>query len=338
MKRCLELARKGKSSVAPNPMVGAVVVYDDKIIGEGYHRKYGESHAEVHAIHSVEDKTLLEKSTLYVNLEPCSHSGKTPPCCELISSYKIPKVVIGCGDTSSKVNGKGITHLKNKGIEVKCGVLKEESMRLNRRFFTFQHQKRPYIILKWAESADGFMDRRRDKNEKGINWISRPNTKLVTHQWRSEEACILVGRKTIENDNPSLTTREVNGPNPVRLVIDPSLKLKKEYKVFNDDAQTYLFNYLKNQRKDNVSHIKVGKENFLSEMLTFIYDQKWNSILVEGGASTINQFLEKNLWDEARVIIGKPQFNSGLRSPVLKQNTFSVVTFNDDKVKTYLND
>ena len=198
MKRCLELARKGKSSVAPNPMVGAVVVYNDKIIGEGYHRKYGESHAEVHAIHSVEDKSLLEKSTLYVNLEPCSHTGKTPPCCELISSYKIPKVVIGCRDTSSKVNGKGITHLKNKGIEVKCGVLEEESIRLNKRFFTFQHKKRPYIILKWAESADGFMDRRRDKNEKGINWISKPNTKLVTHQWRSEEACILWEEKQLK--------------------------------------------------------------------------------------------------------------------------------------------
>ncbi len=338
MKRCLELARKGKSSVAPNPMVGAVVVYNDKIIGEGYHRKYGESHAEVHAIHRVEDKSLLEKSTLYVNLEPCSHTGKTPPCCELISSYKIPKVVIGCRDTSSKVNGKGITHLKNKGIVVKCGVLEEESIRLNKRFFTFQHQKRPYIILKWAESADGFMDRRRDKNEKGINWISKPNTKLVTHQWRSEEACILVGRITVEIDNPSLTTREVNGPNPIRLIIDPNLKLKKEYKVFNDDAQTYLFNNLKNLRKDNVADIKVGKENFLSDILSFVYEQKWNSILVEGGASTINQFLEKNLWDEARVIVGKPQFGSGLRSPVLKQKAFSIVNFKDDIVKTYLND
>ena len=338
MERCLELARKGKSSVAPNPMVGAVVVYNDKIIGEGYHRKYGESHAEVHAIHSVEDKSLLEKSTLYVNLEPCSHTGKTPPCCELISSYKIPKVVIGCRDTSSKVNGKGITHLNNKGIEVKCGVLEEESIRLNKRFFTFQHKKRPYIILKWAESADGFMDRKRDKNEKGINWISKPNTKLVTHQWRSEEACILVGRKTVEIDNPSLTTREVNGPNPIRLIIDPNLKLKKEYKVFNKDAQTYLFNNLKNLKKDNVADIKVGKENFLSDILSFVYEQKWNSILVEGGASTINQFLEKNLWDEARVIVGKPQFGSGLRSPILKQNTFSIVNFKDDIVKTYLND
>ena len=338
MERCLELARKGKSSVAPNPMVGAVVVYNDKIIGEGYHKKYGESHAEVHAIHSVKDKSLLEKSTLYVNLEPCSHTGKTPPCCELISSYKIPKVVIGCRDTSSKVNGKGITHLNNKGIEVKCGVLEEESIRLNKRFFTFQHKKRPYIILKWAESADGFMDRRRDKNEKGINWISKPNTKLVTHQWRSEEACILVGRKTVEIDNPSLTTREVNGPNPIRLIIDPNLMLKKEYKVFNDDAQTYLFNNLKNLRKDNVALIKVGKENFLSDILSFVYEQKWNSILVEGGASTINQFLEKNLWDEARVIVGKPQFGSGLRSPILKQNTFSIVNFKGDIVKTYLND
>ena len=338
MKRCLELARKGKSSVAPNPMVGAVVVYNDKIIGEGYHRKYGESHAEVHAIHSVEDKSLLEKSTLYVNLEPCSHTGKTPPCCELISSYKIPKVVIGCGDTSSKVNGKGITHLKNKGIEVKCGVLKEESMRLNRRFFTFQHQKRPYIILKWAESADGFMDRRRDKNEKGINWISKPDTKLVTHQWRSEEACILVGRKTIENDNPILTTREVNGPNPIRLIIDPDLKLNKDYKVFNNDAQTYIFNNLKDQVENNLAFIKINKENFLLDLLSFIHQEKWISIIVEGGAYTIKQFLKKNIWDEARVIVGKPRFNGGVRSPVLKQNTFSVANLNGDKVKIYLND
>ncbi len=338
MKRCLELARKGMSYVAPNPMVGAVVVYNDKIIGEGFHKKYGESHAEVRAIHSVADKSLLKKSTLYVNLEPCSHTGKTPPCCELISAYKIPKVVIGCRDTSSKVNGKGIAHLKNKGVEVKCGVLEEESIRLNKRFFTFQHKKRPYIILKWAESADGFMDRKRDKNEKGINWISKPNTKLVTHQWRSEEACILVGRKTVENDNPSLTTREVNGPNPIRLIIDPNLKLKKGYKVFNDDAQTYLFNNLKNQRNGNVAYIKVGKKNFILDMLSFIYQQKWNSIIVEGGASTINQFLEKNIWDEARVIVGKPQFNSGLRSPVLIQNAFSIVNFNDDILKTYLNE
>ena len=173
MKRCLELARKGMSYVAPNPMVGAVVVYNDKIIGEGFHKKYGGSHAEVHAIHNVADKSLLEKSTLYVNLEPCSHTGKTPPCCELISAYKIPKVVIGCRDTSSKVNGKGIAHLKNKGVEVKCGVLEGESIRLNKRFFTYHKLKRPFIILKWAETKDGFISPTKSVNTlKKVNWIS----------------------------------------------------------------------------------------------------------------------------------------------------------------------
>ncbi len=338
MKRCLELARKGMSQVAPNPMVGAVIVYNNEIIGEGYHKKYGENHAEVNAIHSVENKSLLEKSTLYVNLEPCSHTGKTPPCCELISSHRIPRVVIGCLDSSSKVNGNGITHLKNNGIEVKCGLLEEQSIRLNKRFFTFQHKKRPYIILKWAESADGFMDRKRDKNEKGINWISNPNTKLVSHQWRSEEACILVGRKTVENDNPRLTTREVNGPNPIRLIIDPNLELKKGYKVFNEEAQTFVFNHLKNQKKNSVEYVKVNKENLLLDMLSYIYQQKWISIIVEGGRFTVNQFLEKNLWDEARIIIGKPSFKSGLKSPDLKQNAFSKVNFNGDIVKTYYND
>ena len=233
MARCLELAKKGAGYVSPNPMVGCVIVYENKIIGEGYHQKYGDHHAEVNAINSVKEQNLLSKSTLYVNLEPCAHFGNTPPCCEYIVSKKITKVVIGSKDISKKVNGLGIKFLQEHNVKVKLDVLSKQCTDLNKRFFNFQKNKIPYIILKWAETKDGFIDVIRKKNNKGINWITNENTKLLVHQWRSEEDAILVGRKTVENDNPKLTVRKVDGKNPVRIVLDPTLKLKTSFNVFD---------------------------------------------------------------------------------------------------------
>lgn len=252
--RCLQLAKLGRGMVAPNPMVGSVVVHKGEIIGEGYHQAYGEAHAEVNAINAVKDKTLLPQSTIYVNLEPCAHFGKTPPCANLIIESKIPKVVIGCVDPYAEVSGKGIERMQNAGIEVVVGVLEKQSIALNKRFFTFHAAKRPYIILKWAQSANGMIDTLRGENEKGIVWLTQPATKTLVHQWRAEEAGILVGRKTIYNDNPSLTTRLVKGPHPIRIILDPNCKLDlKKYNIGNDGVKSILLNSLKTEQIEQVS-------------------------------------------------------------------------------------
>ena len=242
LNQCIEIARLGIGSVSPNPMVGSVIVYKGEVIGEGYHEKYGSDHAEVNAINSVKDKSLLSKSTLYVNLEPCSHFGKTPPCSDLIIKYKIPKVVIGCMDTYSEVDGTGIDKMRNAGIEVKVGIVEKLCRDLNKRFFTFHEKKRPYIILKWAESKDGFIA---PKNQKEPFWMTSNKSKKLVHKWRSEEDSVLVGRITAEKDNPSLTVRESTVKNPIRLVIDKNLKLSKNLNLFNSESKTIIFNEIK---------------------------------------------------------------------------------------------
>ena len=267
MNRCLELASKGSGKVSPNPLVGCVIVYQNKIIGEGFHQKYGGNHAEVNAINSVKNQELLAASILYVNLEPCSHFGKTPPCCELIVRKKIPKIVIGCADVSSKVNGSGVAFLKNHNLEVTQNVLNEKCKKLNIRFFHFQKTQIPYIILKWAQTKDGFIDKIREQNQKGINWITEKETQIIVHKWRSEEDAILVGRKTIENDNPELTVREYTGLNPLRIVIDSNLKLKLKHKVFNNDAPTVIVNNLL-EKKNN--------QNFLPAYKIFVNSDKYH--------------------------------------------------------------
>jgi diaminohydroxyphosphoribosylaminopyrimidine deaminase / 5-amino-6-(5-phosphoribosylamino)uracil reductase len=337
MHRCLELAILGKGNVSPNPLVGSVIVYNDKIIGEGYHEKHGHSHAEVNAIKSVKNKKLLEKATLYVNLEPCSHHGNTPPCCELIAKHKIPNVVIGCRDSSKKVDGKGIGFLKQKNTKVSIGVLEKESQWINRRFFTFQSKNRPYIILKWAQTKDGFIDKIRNKDESGINWITSSKMKLLVHQWRANEDAILVGRKTVENDNPELTVREIEGRNPLRIVIDPELKLNLESNIFNTKGNTLVINHLKNETFKNIEFLKTDPKTILKDMISHLAQKNITSIIIEGGAKTISHFIERNIWDEARVLTGNVEFKKGLKAPIISLEPNSSSSFGKDIVKTYYN-
>lgn len=323
MQRCIQLAKKGMGNVAPNPLVGSVIVCDDKIIGEGYHQKYGEAHAEVNAVNSVKDKSLLAKSTLYVNLEPCAHYGKTPPCANLIVENKIPKVVIGCIDSFAKVAGKGIEMLRNNGVEVVVGVLEKESLALNKRFFTFHEKKRPYVILKWAQTKDGFIAPTEDLHE-SKRWITNKRTQVLVHKWRSEECAILVGKNTVIKDNPELTVREVNGSNPVRIVLDKDLELysnKTSYKIFNSKSKTIVFNQIKSFESDNIEGVKINfTQNSEQQMLTKLYELNIQSIIIEGGAQVLESFINKNLYDEGRVFVSENTFGLGVKAPVIKRN------------------
>ena len=312
MNRCLDLASKGLENVSPNPLVGSVIVYENKIIGEGYHMEYGKEHAEVNAITSVKDKSLLPKSTLYVNLEPCAHFGKTPPCSNLIIEHKIPKVVIGCVDTFSEVSGKGIIKMEKAGIEVVVGVLENECRELNKRFFTFHEKKRPYIILKWAESKDSFIA---PNNQTAPFWMTSNDSKKLVHKWRSEEDAILVGRITAEKDNPSLTVREVIGKNPIRIVIDKDLKLSKKLNLFNNEARTIIFNALKTKEINLNYYIKIDFNNLIKCILQELYKQKIQSLIIEGGAKTLQSFIDKKLWDESRIFIANKTIVEGIKSP-----------------------
>ena len=316
MSRCLQLAKLGAGNVAPNPMVGSVLVYEDKIIGEGFHEKYGEAHAEVNCINSVSDenKSFVEKSAMYVSLEPCSHFGKTPPCSNLIIKEKIKKVVIGCRDIFEKVDGKGIERLRNAGVEVVTGVLENESKDLNKRFFTFHRQKRPYIILKWAQSANGKIGY---DNERVF--ISNNYSNRLVHKWRSEEAAILVGKNTVLKDDPVLTTRLWRGKNPLRIVIDPKLELPASSKVFNEEAKTIIYNLLKNASEGNLQYIQLEQEDFLQRLLSSLYENDIQSVLIEGGPKTLQVFIDQNLWDEARVISNSEMvIEEGINAPEMK--------------------
>ena len=335
--RCIELALKGAGKVSPNPMVGCVIVHNDKIIGEGYHKQYGGKHAEVNAIECVKNQSLLKESILYVNLEPCSHHGKTPPCCEFIANKKIPKVVVGCKDYSKKVNGKGITYLEKNNIKV---ILHNSynSKILNKRFFNFHKNNRPYIILKWAETKDGFIDLIRSNNQKGINWISTEHTKILVHKWRAEEDAILVGRKTVENDNPELTVREYKGINPIRIVIDPYLKLNYNYKIFNKSSKTIILNKIQNKESDNVIFLKAENKKMIESLMKYLQKIEIISLIVEGGKKTIESFLDANYWDEARVIIGDKIFKNGIKAPNLNRKYSNVESLGKDRIYTYFND
>ncbi len=335
LKKCIKIARLGIGSVSPNPMVGSVIVYKGEVIGEGYHEKYGSDHAEVNAINSVEDKSLLSKSTLYVNLEPCSHFGKTPPCSDLIIKYKIPKVVIGCMDTYSEVDGTGIDKMRNDGIDVKVGIMEEESRELNKRFFTFHEKKRPYIILKLAESKDGFIA---PKNQTEPFWMTSNKSKKLVHKWRSEEDSILVGRITAEKDNPSLTVREVSGVNPIRLVIDKNLKLSKNINLFNSESKTIIFNKMKSDNSSKNNYIKINFNNMINSLLKELYKQKNQSVIVEGGTTTLQSFIDENIWDEARIFTTDKKLENGVKSPIIKGKKISEIEIDTDCLKIILND
>lgn len=315
MYRCLELAKLGAGNVAPNPIVGAVLVYEGKIIGEGYHTKFGEAHAEVNCINRVkqEEKNLINKSTLYVSLEPCSHLGKTPPCADLIIKNKIPKVVIGCKDVFKEVNGKGINKLRDAGIEVITGVLENECEELNKRFFTFHQKQRPYIILKWAQSTN-----RKIGIDSGRVLISNEYTNRLVHKWRSEEAAILVGRKTALKDDPSLTTRLFTGNNPIRCVTDNDLTLPTWLTLFDGSTATLVFNLLKEANEKNIKWIKLQDSN-ISTLLTSMHKQGIQSVIVEGGATLLKSFIDAGLWDEVRIITNEElTIEKGIDAPQLK--------------------
>lgn len=318
MLRCIELAKKGIPDASPNPTVGAVIVYNGKIIGEGYHRKCGGPHAEVNAVNSVKDKNLLSESTIYVTLEPCSHYGKTPPCADMLIRNKLKRVVIGCIDPFSKVHGNGIKKLKDAGIDVTIGVCESECRELIKKFTTFHTNKRPYIILKWAQSSDGFIDKLRTSGKPII--ISNPFTQILVHKMRSECDAIMIGTNTALLDNPSLTTRKWAGNNPVRIVFDRSLRLPKNLKIFDHTAKTIIFTEKNVQNyNDNIEYVKINPgEDILYTSMKELYERNIQSLLVEGGAKLLQSFINNGLWDETIIEIGKITINNGIKAPILK--------------------
>ncbi|NCC10079.1 MAG: bifunctional diaminohydroxyphosphoribosylaminopyrimidine deaminase/5-amino-6-(5-phosphoribosylamino)uracil reductase RibD [Bacteroidia bacterium] len=313
MRRCIQLALNGQKRVAPNPMVGAVVVYQDRIIGEGYHQCFGEAHAEVNAIGSVKDQTLLEKATIYVSLEPCSHYGKTPPCVDLILEKRIPRIVIGCQDPFPEVAGRGIRKLIEAGREVVVGVLEKECQYLIREFITFNTLKRPYISLKWAESQDRFIDVNRTDGKPVI--LSNSQTSMLTHKRRAEATAIMVGTRTALLDNPTLNVRHWAGQNPIRVVIDHSLTLPQSLHLFDGSIPTLVFTTREHPNRQNVTYYKINKEEGLKQIMTQLYELKIQSLLVEGGSVLHQSFLDADLWDEAFVEICPIKLHDGVKAP-----------------------
>jgi diaminohydroxyphosphoribosylaminopyrimidine deaminase/5-amino-6-(5-phosphoribosylamino)uracil reductase len=295
-------------------MVGCVIVYKNRIIGEGFHRSHGGPHAEVHAVGQVREKELLQHSTVYVSLEPCAHQGLTPPCAELLVHHSVKRVVICNTDPNPRVSGRGIEILEKSGIEVKTDLLKNQGRSLNRRFFTYHEKKRPYIILKWARTSDGFIARK-DYSSK---WISNAWSRKLVHKWRAEEDAILVGRQTAFSDNPSLTVRNWEGKNPLRLVIDPKLKLPPSLRLFDDVQPTVCYNYIRSSQEGRTTYIKCREADFLSDMLKDLYQRSVLSVLVEGGSKTLQRFINADLWDEARVFTSDALFEEGVIAPVLR--------------------
>ncbi len=311
MRRALSLALNGAGCVSPNPMVGSVVTAGDEIIGEGWHSKYGGPHAEVNAIASVNDPDLLPASTLYVTLEPCNHFGKTPPCTDLILKSGIKKVVICNIDTNPLVDGSGVKKLRDAGVEVITGILDKSGRELNHRFFTSIEQKRPYIILKWAETADGFIARENYDSK----WISNEYSRQVVHKWRAEEDGILVGARTVFHDDPQLNVRTWAGRNPVRIVIDRFLKLSEKLRIFDRSQPTLCYNVLRHEEHHNLALVRVSEENFLEAVLSDLHERRLQSVLVEGGSFTLDRFIQGNLWDEIRVFRSGRTFGKGVAAP-----------------------
>lgn len=335
IKRCIELAQNGFGTTYPNPMVGSLIVYDNQIIGEGWHKKAGEPHAEVNAVRSVKDKSLLSKATIYVSLEPCSHFGKTPPCCDLIIEHKIPHVVVGTVDPNEKVAGNGIKKLIAAGINVTVGVLEKECYELNKRFFTFHQKKRPYIILKWAESQDGFLapEKQEDQKRKPI-WITNRYSRQLVHKWRSEEQAILAGTQTIITDNPRLDTRDWYGNNPVRIVLDQNNRISKESFIFDNRVKTVVFTKSKtNLSSENTTFEVIDfNQNIIPQILTILHQMQIQSIIIEGGQQTLQSFIDDNLWDEARVFIGKIDFTKGTKAPVIQKRNVTKTSILSDEL------
>ncbi|WP_213278091.1 bifunctional diaminohydroxyphosphoribosylaminopyrimidine deaminase/5-amino-6-(5-phosphoribosylamino)uracil reductase RibD [Chryseobacterium indologenes] len=331
IKRCIELAQKALGKTYPNPLVGSVIVHNGEIIGEGYHHKAGENHAEINAINSVKNKDLIPESTIYVSLEPCAHFGKTPPCALKIKELGFKKVVIGAMDSHDKVNGKGKKIIQDAGIEAVSGILEQECIELNKRFFTYHEKKRPYIILKWAESGDGFLD----KDFKPTA-VSNTLVNQFVHQLRADEHAILVGTQTALNDNPSLTVRNAEGTNPVRILIDFDLKVPSGYNIYNDEAKTLVLNSVKEGTEGSIQFIKINKENFLPELMEALYKEQIQSVIIEGGRFTLQQFINANLWDEAIVIKNENlKLEKGTKAPEFNHTATKIENFRDNTVSFF---
>jgi diaminohydroxyphosphoribosylaminopyrimidine deaminase/5-amino-6-(5-phosphoribosylamino)uracil reductase len=341
MNRCLELAQLAIGNVSPNPMVGCVIVHDGEIIGEGYHQKIGEAHAEVNAINDVFAKysdqapALLKNATAYVSLEPCAHFGKTPPCADLLIKQQLKKVVIGNPDPFSQVNGKGIAKLKDAGIEVVTGILADQCSFVNRRFITRVTQQRPFIILKWAQTADGFFA----PKDTSQRWITGPMAKSVSQLWRGEEDAILVGKRTALIDNPQLTNRSLQGKNPIRIVIDRSLTIPSTHHIYNKEAKTIIFNELKTDVIENIHFVQMEDMKFyLAQKVAFqLYLMDIQSVIIEGGVEILSQFITAGLWDEARIFTAKTIWEDGIKAPTINGNIISEMTLNDDELTVYNN-
>ena len=334
MCRAIDLARMGLGSVSPNPMVGCVVVKNGTIIGEGWHKEFGGPHAEVNALRAISHPDMSTESTVYVNLEPCSFYGKTPPCTDLLIKSKVKEVVISTGDPNPKVAGTGVKKLLQHGIKVIENVLHNEGRELNRRFFTNQELERPYVILKWAQTSDGFIAR----EDYSSKWISSEDSRKLVHKWRAEEDSILVGRNTVQHDNPMLNVRNWRGSSPIRVVIDPNNKLPDGLNIHDRSVQTLIYNFKKNEQSENLAYVNLkNSENFLQSLLTDLLNRGVGSVIVEGGANTIQGFVNSELWDEARVFTSKLVFKKGIPAPDLKSELATNVESGGDLLEIFEN-
>lgn len=348
MRRCLTLSKKGGGRVAPNPMVGAVIVHNNKIIAEGFHKEYGGEHAEPMAIQLVTDPSILQQSTLYVSLEPCSHHGKTPPCTNIIIESKIPRVVIATLDPNPLMAGSGIKKMQDAGIDVTVGVLEKEAKYLNRRFFVYHTLKRPYVILKWAQTLDGYIDPERDPDAPiAPVWITNELARTVVHRWRSQEQSIVIGSKTVEKDNPRLDVRQWRGSNPLRIVLDRTLRLPKESHVYDGSTPTMVIignNSSAANRKPEfltIPNLEIVVADFAkgleSRLLQELYERDITSLIVEGGAKLLQSFIQRGFWDEARVFVGNKFFDGGTKAPEIKGKLHCYDEFGDSCLFTYRN-
>jgi len=341
IKRCLQIAKNGVGVSRPNPSVGAVVVYQNKIIGEGFTSAYGGNHAEVNAINAVKDKVLLKEATIYVTLEPCSHFGKTPPCADLIVKHQLKNVVVGCVDSNSLVAGKGIERLINAGINVTVGVLEDECKEHHNRFFTVQNKKRPYIILKWAQTKDGFVAPLTKDEQKPV-WISNPYSQQLVHKWRAQEHAILVGTNTVIADNPKLNVRSWTGQNPVRIVLDRTLRISENSSVLDGSVKTIIITekeeYLFESSRELILETIDFSHNLAKQVCNVLQKHQIQSVIIEGGTQTLQTFIDENLWDEARLFVGETTFKVGVKAPVFKKVVKEEINIKTDVLKIYTND
>jgi diaminohydroxyphosphoribosylaminopyrimidine deaminase/5-amino-6-(5-phosphoribosylamino)uracil reductase len=332
MTRAMELAALGQGLVSPNPMVGCVIVFEGRIVGEGWHRKYGEAHAEVNAVNSVADKSVLRESTVYVTLEPCSHFGKTPPCADMLIREGVKKIIVANVDPNPIVGGSGIKKISDAGIEIVTGLLSEKGENLNKRFFWCMRNQMPFVILKWAQTSDGFIARENFDSK----WISDGFSRQLVHKWRADEDAILVGSSTALYDNPTLTVRDWTGNNPIRVVIDRNLKLPDTLNLFDKSQLTICYNLIKNQQDKNIEFVKIDEEDFIRAILKDLYNRKIQSVIIEGGSQTLNAFIKAGLWNEARVFTSTQKFEKGIKAPVLHHNAEEEI-LRSDILRTYRN-